>query len=54
VRLVFGFFKPKLPILGIVLSGVVEAVGQEVTKYKVGDEVFGLTDTMNVFHKTLR
>jgi NADPH:quinone reductase-like Zn-dependent oxidoreductase len=48
VRLVFGFFKPKLPILGIVLSGVVEAVGQEVTKYKVGDEVFGLTDTMKI------
>lgn len=48
MRLVFGFFKPKLPILGIVLSGVVEAVGQEVTKYKVGDEVFGLTDTMKI------
>ncbi|MCB0662766.1 MAG: NAD(P)-dependent alcohol dehydrogenase [Saprospiraceae bacterium] len=40
-RLMFGLFKPKKEILGHEFSGVVEAVGQHVTKYKVGDAVFG-------------
>ena len=41
IRLVFGLFKPKKPILGVDISGVVEAVGHEVSKFQVGDEVFG-------------
>ena len=45
VRLMFGLFKPKKEILGHELSGIVEAVGKDVTKYKVGDEVFA-TPTM--------
>ncbi len=45
VRLVYGLFKPKKEILGHEFSGIVEAVGKEVTKYKVGDEVVG-TPTM--------
>lgn len=36
----FGFFGPRQPILGTELSGVVEAVGKTVTRFKVGDEVF--------------
>lgn len=40
-RLIFGLFKPKKQILGHEFSGVVEAVGKDVTKYQVGDEVFG-------------
>lgn len=40
VRLFFGPFKPKLPILGITLSGEVEAIGSTVTRFKVGDEVY--------------
>lgn len=40
-RLIFGLFKPKKQILGHEFSGVIEAVGKDVTKYKVGDEVFG-------------
>ncbi|MCB0533083.1 MAG: NAD(P)-dependent alcohol dehydrogenase [Lewinellaceae bacterium] len=40
VRLMFGLFKPKKEILGHELSGVVEAVGNAVTKFKIGDEVF--------------
>lgn len=42
-RMVFGLFKPKFQILGHELAGTVEAVGKSVTKYQVGDEVFGTT-----------
>ena len=40
-RLMFGLFKPKKTILGHEFSGIVEAVGKDVSTYKVGDEVFG-------------
>ena len=43
MRLVLGFTKPRKPILGVVLSGVIESVGSKVTKWKVGDEVFAMT-----------
>ncbi len=43
VRLLFGFFKPKNPILGVVFAGEVEAIGNEVTKYAKGDRLFGWT-----------
>lgn len=39
-RLVFGVFGPRQPILGGELSGVIEAVGAAVTRFKVGDPVF--------------
>jgi NADPH:quinone reductase-like Zn-dependent oxidoreductase len=39
-RLVFGIFGPRQPILGTELSGVIEATGRSVTKFKLGDEVF--------------
>lgn len=41
LRLLFGLFKPKRPIPGIELSGIVEEVGEQISKFKVGDEVFG-------------
>ncbi len=44
VRLVFGLFKPRQPLLGMTVSGVVEQVGQGVTLFKEGDEVFGSTE----------
>lgn len=39
-RLSFGWNRPKIAILGNELAGEVEAVGQEVTTFKPGDEVF--------------
>ena len=42
VRIVGGMFKPKNTILGSELAGDVEAIGKNVTSFKVGDAVFGL------------
>src|SRR3989475_1943091 len=41
VRIKIGLSKPKDPRLGRDVSGVVEAVGTNVTQFKPGDEVFG-------------
>ncbi|MBC8374499.1 MAG: NAD(P)-dependent alcohol dehydrogenase [FCB group bacterium] len=40
-RLFTGLTKPRLTTLGEELSGVVEAIGRDVTRFKVGDEIFG-------------
>ena len=42
-RIYFGVTKPRKNILGIELSGTIEAVGKSVTRFKVGDDVFGMT-----------
>ena len=42
-RLVSGLRRPRQPILGSELAGVVEAVGPAVSEFAVGDAVFGLT-----------
>lgn len=40
-RLFIGLTKPKHPITGTGFSGVVEAIGKNVTQFKVGNVVFG-------------
>ncbi len=40
-RLLSGITKPKLPILGTDIAGMVVQIGSKVSKFKVGDEVFG-------------
>jgi len=42
-RLFLGFSKPKKDILGMEIAGEVEAVGENVTKFKTGDYIFGST-----------
>lgn len=43
LRLMFGLRKPKRPILGFEFAGEVEAIGQDVTRFQIGDQVFGTT-----------
>ncbi|MFH5821185.1 NAD(P)-dependent alcohol dehydrogenase [Georgenia sp. AZ-5] len=40
-RLAFGVPRPKNPVLGMDLAGTVVAVGPRVTRFGVGDEVYG-------------
>ncbi len=43
MRLVLGIRKPRKQVLGVVLSGVVEQVGQDVKNFQPKDEVMGST-----------
>jgi NADPH:quinone reductase-like Zn-dependent oxidoreductase len=36
-----GILKPKYKVLGADIAGIVEAVGNNVTQFQIGDEVFG-------------
>ena len=38
----YGLRAPKTPVPGMDLAGVVEAVGTDVTRFRPGDEVFGI------------
>jgi NADPH:quinone reductase-like Zn-dependent oxidoreductase len=42
-RLVVGLRAPKNPVPGLDASGVVVAIGSEVTRFQPGDEVFGVS-----------
>jgi NADPH:quinone reductase-like Zn-dependent oxidoreductase len=41
VRMIGGLFKPRHEILGADIAGIVEAVGDKVSQFQPGDEVFG-------------
>lgn len=43
LRLYMGIRKPKNPIIGMELAGVIESVGTDVKQYKEGDQVFAAT-----------
>ena len=42
-RLLLGFRGPRRAIFGIVLAGEVDAVGRDITTFKPGDRVFGMS-----------
>ena len=44
-RVFFGLRKPRTPGLGRDVAGQVEAIGKNVTQFKPGDEVFGISHT---------
>jgi NADPH:quinone reductase-like Zn-dependent oxidoreductase len=52
-RLAFGVRGPRRPVLGVVFSGVVEAVGADVADLAPGDEVSGMTGARMGAHAEL-
>lgn len=44
LRLAVGFTRPRKPILGLDVAGRVDAVGSRVTRFRVGDDVFGAAE----------
>lgn len=49
VRLIYGLRKPRQPILGTELSGKIDAVGKDVTQFKAGDQVYGLSTAAGAY-----
>lgn len=43
MRLFMGISKPRKSINGLVLAGKIEAVGKQIRRFKIGDNVYGLT-----------
>lgn len=53
-RLAFGITKPRQPILGTELAGVVAAVGSSVTRFKPGDRVIAMSGARFGCHAELK
>ncbi|GEM47233.1 NAD(P)-dependent alcohol dehydrogenase [Deinococcus cellulosilyticus] len=43
MRLVSGVNRPRQPVLGVEFAGEIEKVGKNVTRFRAGDRVFGMT-----------
>lgn len=54
IRLVSGMRAPKQRVRGQDVAGYVEAVGDDVTQFRVGDEVFGVADGAFAEYATAR
>lgn len=50
IRFFTGLFKPNHPITGTDFAGKIEAVGKKVSKFKIGDKVWGFKDAGNGTH----
>ncbi len=53
-RFFMGITKPKQPIVGMELAGVVEEIGSAVREFGVGDEVFGMRSGANAEYVCVR
>lgn len=53
-RLALGLTGPRQPVLGTELSGEIESIGRAVTRFQVGDQVFGFTGTRMGCHAEYR
>ena len=43
MRIMLGITKPRIPVIGLVLAGEIETAGKNITRFKPGDQVYGLT-----------
>jgi NADPH:quinone reductase-like Zn-dependent oxidoreductase len=43
MRIWLGFTRPRRSIIGMVAAGVIESVGSDITRFRAGDQVYGLT-----------
>lgn len=48
-RIEAGFNTPKQPILGTELAGEIEAIGKDVTRFKIGDQIFGFSAKLGAY-----
>jgi len=44
-RFFSGLFRPKNPVLGCEFAGIVDSVGEAVSRFKPGDQVYGFNDS---------